>query len=208
LSESPKLVRPGEPLAVLEEFEPGPGAYVDNKGIVRAAVTGIVEYDKIMRIVRVNPLRHPKMPRVGSEVVALVTSVRSDVVFIEILGEVSLKGVPRFLYEYSSTYAGAIAIGNISEEYVNDINDYYRVSDIILAKVISSIPPFHAETKEPMYGVIYARCARCGRLLEPVNNRTMRCPYCGHVEKRKVSALASSKLLRINLRHLLVKTLA
>jgi exosome complex component CSL4 len=111
-------------------------------------------------------------------------------------------------FKYSSVYSGAISIANISEEYVNDINDYYRVSDVILARVISSTPPYHLETREPAYGVIYARCARCGQLLEPVNNRTMKCPRCGHVEKRKVSALASSKLLNINIRQLLVRPLA
>ncbi|MCE4625593.1 MAG: exosome complex RNA-binding protein Csl4 [Desulfurococcales archaeon] len=206
MTENEKRVLPGEALAIVEEFDPGPGTYVDESGYVRAAIPGIAVFDVNLKIVRIKPLRSPRLPRVGAEVVATVTSVRHDVVFVDILGEVSLRGVPRFLYEYSSIFPGAISIANISDEYVKDINDYYRPSDVILAKVVSNTAPYHLSTKEPIYGVVYARCARCGHLLEPLNNRAMKCPRCGHVEKRKVSSLAGSKLLRINIKHFLVRT--
>ncbi len=203
-----KPVLVGDSLAVIEEYEPGPGTYVDENGIIRAAVVGVAEYLEAQRIVRVRPARNPRVPRPGSDVIGIVTQLRHDVVIVDIIGEVSLRGVPRFLYEYSSVLPGAISIANISEEYVKDISDYYRISDVILARVISRSAPYYLSTVGPAYGVLYAKCARCGHLLEPVNNKTMRCPRCGHVEKRKVSNLAMSKILRINVRHGLMRVLS
>ncbi len=106
-------VMPGDVLGVVEEFEPGPWTYVDNEGRIRAATAGVVEYDMRLRIVKVKPSRIPRMPRVGSNVIALVTQVRQDVVFVDLLGEVSLNP-PRFLHEFAGTYPGAISIGNIA----------------------------------------------------------------------------------------------
>ncbi len=200
LHSSEKRVVPGELLGVAEEYEAGPGTYVDEEGFIRAAVPGVARYDSRSRSVRVDPVKRPRLPGVGSEVVGVVTSVRHDVVVLDLIGEVRLQPVPRFLYEFPSRLSGAITIANIAEEYVKDINDYYRVGDIVLARTLNGSTPYHLTTVQPQYGVIYAYCSRCGNLLEPVNNRTMKCPACGHVEKRKVSALAGSKLLSINVR--------
>ena len=116
----------------------------------------------------------------------------------------SLSPVPRFLHEYTSKFPGAVAISNIADEYIEDIHDYYRVGDIILARVLNSNAPYHLTTRAPQYGVVYARCSRCGALLEPEKGRSMRCPRCGHKERRKVSVLANSRLLRLGLKRLLV----
>ncbi len=202
---SEREVLPGEELASIEEFIPGNGTYVDEEaGVVRAAVRGTARYNMAARIVEVIPLKRLRIPRAGSSAVGMVMQVRHDVVLVELYGEVRLQPGPAWLYEYSGRFLGAIPISNISEEYVKSIEDYYRRGDIVLAKVLNNTNPYHLTTVEPPYGVLYAECSRCGALLEPVNPRSMKCPKCGHVEKRKVSILASSKILRLELRRTLV----
>ncbi|MCE4598669.1 MAG: exosome complex RNA-binding protein Csl4 [Desulfurococcales archaeon] len=200
-----RLVVPGEPLASAEEYVNGGSTYIDD-GLIRASTLGILRVDERSKLVNVQPFKKPKMPRSGSSVVGLVTSVRHDMVIVSMYGEIDLQPSPRWLYEYSSIYSGAIAISMVTKEYVDDINNYYRTGDIILARVLNNNTPYHLTTKPPQYGVIYALCSRCGGILQPVNPRTMKCPRCGYSESRKVSVLASSKLLRINIKNYLVVT--
>lgn len=130
--------------------------------------------------------------------------MRHDLVLVELYGKVRLQPSPRWDYEYSGRFLGAIPIANISDEFIRDINEYYRPGDIVVVRVLNNSNPYHLSTKQPQYGVVYAECSRCGSMLEPVSPRNMRCPKCGHVEKRKVSILASSRLLRIEIRRALV----
>ena len=200
-----RRVVPGEELAVIEEFNPGPGTYVDEEhGVVRASVEGVAHYDFQVRIVSVRPAKPLRVPRPGSSAIGLVTQVRHDIVLVELYGEVRLRPAPAWLYEYSGKFLGGIPVPNISEEYVKNPDDYYRPGDIVLVKVLNSRNPYHLSTKDPPYGVVYAECSRCGAILDYVNTRTMKCPRCGHVEKRKVSVLASSKVLRLALKRYLV----
>ena len=199
-----RRVLPGDPLAVLEEFIPGPGTYVDEEGTIRASIRGTARYNLQARTVEVRPDKPLAVPRQGSDAVGLVTQVRHDLVLVELLGEVQLQPSPRWVREYSGRFLGALPIANVSEEFIKDLYDYYRPGDIILARVINNSNPYQLLTKAPQYGVILAECSRCGARLQPVNQRTMRCPRCGHVEKRKVSVLASSRLLRLDVRRSLL----
>ncbi len=63
-------------------------------------------------------------------------------------------------------------------------------------------------TKPDAYGVLYARCAKCGAILQKVDSRHMKCPVCGNVEKRKVSAFVGTRLIRVDLRYLLSRPLS
>lgn len=196
---------PGQPLASLEEYLPGEGVFVDEeRGLLRAAQPGFLDVDRKNKVIRVRPVRRPRMPGPGSTVVGMVTGIRHDLVLVELYGQLELQPRPRWLWEFSGKFSGAIAIGNIANEFIKDIYDYYRVGDIIIARTLNKGNPYHLTTKESRYGVVFAQCSRCGALLEPVNERTMRCPRCGKVEKRKVSILASSRLLQISLRRTLL----
>ncbi len=200
-----RIVVPGEAIATIEEFIPGPGTFVDEeKGVIRAVVKGRVHYNMATRIVEVKPLVELRVPRPGSSAVGLVMQVRNDIVLVELYGEIRLQPTPSWVYEYTGKFLGGIPISNVSEEYVKDLEDYYRPGDIVLVKVLNSTNPYNLSTVDPPYGVIYAECSRCGSLLEPVNTRNMKCPRCGRTEKRKVSVLASSKLLRILLKRHIV----
>jgi len=199
-----RLVLPGDPLAVIEEYLPGEGTYVDEQGWIRAAIKGVARFDVQAKRVDVSPARPLRVPKANTDAVGVVTQVRHDVVLVELYGKVRLQPTPKWEYEYSGRFLGAIPIANVSEEFVKDLADYYRPSDIVLVRVLNNTNPFHLTTRLPQYGVLYAECSRCGARLEPVSQREMKCPRCGHLEKRKVSVLASSRVLRIEIRRALV----
>ncbi len=189
-----RSVVPGDPLASIEEYLPGEGTYVDEAmGLVRSAVAGTARYDVVNKVVSVRPARRVRMPGPGSTVVGVVYGVRHDIVIVELYGQAELQPRPRLLWEFSGKYSGAISIANIADEFIKDTHDYYRIGDVVVARALNRGNPYHLTTKAPQYGVVYAQCARCGAPLEPASQRTMRCPRCGNVEKRKVSAAAASQ---------------
>lgn len=201
--EEPRLVYPGDVISVEEEFTPGESTYVDENGFIRALTVGRLRLDKEFKVAHVRRLRQPVVPKPGLNVVGAVTSVRHDLVIVELYGILSLSPRITWLGEFSGIFTGGIPISQISGEFVRDINEYYRVGDIVLAKVLGSTNPYQLSTKTPQHGVLYALCSNCLTPLEPTSQRSMRCPRCGNVETRKVSILASSRMLQINIRRLI-----
>jgi len=198
-----RRVQPGEILGVEEEFYPGDGVYIDELGFVRAGVLGEAMLDLDSKTVIIKRLKQPVIPKPGFNVFGLVTGVRHDLVLVELYGLISLSPRVAWLGEFPGVFTGGIPISQVSGEFVRDVHEYYRVGDTLLAKVLSSTSPYQLTTKPPQYGVIYALCSNCLTLLEPVGQRSMKCPKCGNVETRKVSILASSKILQVNIRRLL-----
>ena len=198
-------VVPGQPLGVIEEYLPGSGVYVDSDGVLRAAIAGKVVVDKASKTVYVVARRRIKFPEYGSEVVGYVTGLRHDLVIVEVHGVISLSPRPKWLYETPGPLSAAIPIANIADEYIKDIVDYYRIGDLVIAKIVSRTHPFTLTTKNPQYGVLYAYCGNCGSLMNYKSDRTMVCPRCGSVEKRKVSILARSRSVPLAMRRHLVK---
>ncbi len=195
-----KKVEPGDVVGVIEEYQPGPGTYVDD-GVIRASVMGVVVVNESSRVVEVRPHKSLRTPRRCTSALGVVTSVRHDLVVASLIGEVSLKPHPRFMGEYSGIFDGAIPIQLISEEYVKDIYEYYRVGDIVVAKIVSSSNPYTLSTKGPQYGVIYGLCSKCGGLLVSESNKTVKCQSCGSVEPRKASIIQPTRLPLSRLRY-------
>ena len=202
-SREDSFVIPGDVVGVEEEFSPVEGVYVDESGFIRSYALGRVSYDRVSKAVHVRRLRQPLVPRPGLNVVGVVTSLRHDLVLVELYGVVSLSPRVSWVGEFDGVFAGGIPIGQVSGEFIRDISEYYRVGDVVLARVLSPTSPYQLTTKTPQHGVIYALCSNCLAPLEPVNQRSMKCPRCGNIEARKVSLLASSKMLQINIRRLL-----
>lgn len=188
-----RRVRPGDEIAVIEEYQPGPGTYVDD-GIIRASVMGVIVVNESSRVVEVRPYKGLRTPRRCTSALGIVTSVRHDLVVVSLVGEVSLKPQPRLVGEYSGVFDGAIPIQLVSEEYVRDIYEYYRVGDIVVAKVVSGSNPYTLSTKNPQHGVVYGLCSKCGGLLVPESNRAAKCQSCGSVEPRKASIIQPSRI--------------
>jgi exosome complex component CSL4 len=176
---SGQVVLPGERLGVIEEFIPDSGTYVKD-GIIYSKVVGRALMDLLNKRVSVYPLiSGAAVPKVSTTIVGQVGNAQSDNVLVRIfkIGPKKLSGV----------FTGILHISDVEERYVDSMNDVCKPGDIIRAKVISEKNQmYHLSTVDQNLGVVYAFCSRCGDLLEQKRHE-MRCPKCGHIEKRKTA---------------------
>jgi exosome complex component CSL4 len=171
------LVVPGERLGVIEEFIPDSGTYVKD-GVIYSKIVGRSLVDLQNRRVSVYPaVDGAVVPKLSSTVVGQVGNAQSDNVLVRIfkVGNKKLSG----------DFGGILHISDVSDRYVNSMNEVCKPGDIIRAKVISEKNRiFHLSTNDKNLGVVDAFCSRCGNLLEP-DRFELRCPKCGNIEKRK-----------------------
>jgi len=174
---SGQLVVPGERLGVIEEFEPGPGTYVE-EGTIYSFTTGRALMDILNKKVSVYPgVKASGVPRVGSTVVGQVSEVQSKQAVVRIfqVGNRVLSGF----------FSGLLHISDVSPRYVESMYDVCKAGDIIRTQVISDKNRvFHLSTNDKDLGVVYAFCSRCGHVLS-LRRLRMRCPGCGNFERRK-----------------------
>ena len=177
---SGQFVVPGDRLGVIEEFVPGSGTYVESGGIY-SKVTGCTLLDKLNKKVSVYPLIHGvSVPKVGSIVVGQVSDVQSKSATLRIsqIGQKLLSG----------NFTGILHISDVSPDYVEIMYDVCKPSDIMRAKVISTMNrTHHLSTSEKNFGVIYAFCSQCGHILT-LTRQGLRCSKCGKTEKRKIAS--------------------
>jgi len=174
---SGQLVVPGDRLGVIEEFEPGPGTYVE-EGTIYSFTTGRALMDLLNKKVSVYPgIKASGVPRVGSTVVGQVQEVQSKQAVVRIfqVGNRVLSGF----------FSGLLHISDVSPRYVESMYDVCKAGDITRAIVISDKNRvFHLSTNDKDLGVVYAFCSRCGHVLA-LRKFRMRCPECGNIERRK-----------------------
>jgi len=172
------FVLPGEPVAVEEEAMPVAGVYASRDGYLRSMVIGSVVFDKYKKVLQVKiPTKRGMSIKQGSIVEGLVLNVTEDVALVKIYG-VDSNRVEAF---------GLLHISQLSTEYVTDIYEYVKPSDIIKARVLNSTPPYLLSIKEPTMGVILAHCSFCGNSLYLHTSGTLVCKACGRQEKRRVA---------------------
>jgi len=173
------LVVPGERLGVIEEFIPDSGTYVKD-GVIYSKIVGRSLVDLQNRRVSVYPaVEGVVVPKLSSTIVGQVGNSQSDNVLVRIfkVGNKRLSG----------DFGGILHISDVSDRYVNSMNEVCKPGDIIRAKVISEKNRiFHLSTNDKNLGVVDAFCSRCGNLLEP-ERFELRCPKCGNIEKRKMA---------------------
>lgn len=172
------LVLPGEPVAVEEEAIPVAGVYVSGDGYLRSMVVGLATLDKYRKTVQVKPVgRRELVIKQGSLVEGVVVNVSEDVAIVKIYSAEN----------YRTNAIGLLHISQISSEYVADIHEYVKPSDIIRAKVLNSMPPYLLSIREPIAGVILAYCSHCGNYLYMQASGSLKCKGCGGQEKRKTA---------------------
>jgi exosome complex component CSL4 len=176
----PKMVLPGDEIAVAEEFEPGEGTY-ERGGLVFASTPGVLYLDPENRVAKVRPFNPPAELKVGDIVYGVVDDIRGMMATASIL---AIHGRPR---QISGESQGTIHISNVSEEYTEDIRDMYRLGDVIRAKVIQVKPSVQLTTAEPTLGVVKALCSICRGPLE-LRGRELYCPRDERTERRKLAA--------------------
>ncbi|MGF3521968.1 MAG: exosome complex RNA-binding protein Csl4 [Candidatus Bathyarchaeia archaeon] len=174
------LVLPGERLGVIEEFIPDSGTYVKD-GVIYAKIIGRALMDMLSRRVSVYPVSEGAVvPKVGTIVVGQVGNAQSDNVLVRIFEVGSKKRM-------TGVFGGILHVSDVSDRYVDSINDACKPGDIIRAKVISGKNQiYHLSTADKNLGVIYAFCSRCSNVLEQ-RRHEMVCSKCGNIEKRKTA---------------------
>jgi exosome complex component CSL4 len=168
---------PGDRLGVIEEFEPGPGTYVE-EGTIYSLTTGRALMDILNKKVSVYPgIKASRVPRVGSTVVGQVQEVQGKQAVVRIFQVDD--------HVLSGFFSGLLHISDVSPRYVESMYDVCKAGDIVRAKVISDKNRvFHLSTNDRDLGVVYAFCSRCGHVLL-FRRLRMRCPECGNTERRK-----------------------
>lgn len=174
------LVLPGERLGVIEEFIPDSGTYVRD-GVIYSKIIGCTLMDMLNRRVSVYPLNDGAVvPKVGSTVVGQIGNAQSDNVLVRILQVDKKKNL-------SGVFGGILHISDVSDRYIDSMNEVCKPGDIIRAKVISDKNQiFHLSTADKKLGVLYAFCSVCGGTLEQLKHE-MHCSKCGNVERRKTA---------------------
>ncbi len=177
---SGNLVLPGERLGVIEEFIPDSGTYVKD-GVIYAKIVGRALMDMLNRKVAVYPVKEGAVvPKLGIIVVGQVGNAQSDNVLVQIF-EVGAKR------KMTGTFGGILHISDVSDRYIDSMNEVCKPGDIIRGKVISEKNQiFHMSTADKNLGVLHAFCSRCGNVLEQ-RKHEMHCTKCGNIERRKTA---------------------
>ena len=178
MSQKKDSVAIGDLLGVVEEFIPGTGTYEVN-GKIYATFNGIKRVDRQRLEVSVQPLRKKEVivPQVGDSVIAEVIFARRQSALLRIF-----KIKNSFLFD---TYDGILHVSNMSQGYMANVEDGFKPTDIVRAKVMSKNAfEYELTTKFPEQGVIYAECSNCGTVLVREGNE-LKCSLCGYPNPRK-----------------------
>jgi exosome complex component CSL4 len=175
-----QLVLPGDRLGVIEEFIPDAGTYVKD-GVIYSKIIGHALMDMLNRRVSVYPVGEGAVvPKVGTVVIGQVGNAQSDNVLVRIL-QVGKKK------KMTGVFSGILHISDVSDRYIDSMNEVCKTGDIIRGKVISEKNQiFHLSTSDHNLGVLYAFCGQCGNMLDQRRNE-MFCLRCGNVERRKTA---------------------
>ena len=138
-----RLVVPGERLGVIEEFIPDSGTYVKD-GVIYSKIIGRELIDLLNKRVSVYPLVNSELsPKVSTVVVGQIGNPQSDNVLVKIFKTTNNKT--------SGEFSGILHISDVSDRYIDSMNDVCKPGDIIRAKVISykkpHLPPINKRQK-------------------------------------------------------------
>ena len=184
-----KLVLPGEVIGTSEEFLPGEGTFEEN-GKIFSKNVGRLEINEKEKSVSVKVENPPVVLKTGDNVIGIVRDVKSMMAIVDIEKVVGKnRGI-------TGENIGAIHISKISSGYVKDIGSECRVNDVIMAKVIQTVPSVQLSMVGPEFGVLRAVCVECGTPLKKDGNKLV-CKNCEKTESRKLAndyGMAGQKL--------------
>lgn len=179
IKEKLKRVVPGDKLAVIEEFSPSEGTYVNDSSI-RALKLGVAKYNQKKKEVKIEPLKKIKIPMVGDSVIGQVEAIQSNVANIKIY-YINNERSP-------NNFTGMIILKPERQiKKGKEKTTICKLGDIIRAKVTSyNNAIFHLSINGNENGVIYTRCSSCGGNVIKIDQR-VKCIDCGLVEGRKLA---------------------
>lgn len=177
-----EMVFPGDELGVAEQFMPGPGTYEDD-GMVYAAWIGEAHLDPEEFTAEVRPrTKTPATFEEGDLVIGRVVSLKKSFASVEIKAKAAEPD-----REPVSEERGTLHISKISRDYLDQIEDAFRIGDVIRAKVIEVEPAVQLLTKDDELGVLLARCPKCRADMEEKGHGLV-CPDCQWKSRAKLAA--------------------
>lgn len=177
-----RLVYPGDPVGIAEEFVAGPGTYEED-GNVFAATVGYLTLDTNEFVARVEPLKPhgPAVVRPGDIVIGVVNATRSSMAIVEV---VKLAEQPNRAIAGDTN--GTLHVSKASDKYVESMDDVFRVRDILRARVLETSPAIQLTTKGPRLGVLKSYCPRCGTPMLK-KGKGLACPECEWKDTKKLA---------------------
>ncbi len=177
------FVLPGSELGYEEEFVPGKNAF-DDDGKIFSDSIGRKNIDTANHEASVDKVSKEKRIMVkGAIVKGIVSMVKPNFVLIEVK-ESEIDGEVLVVHNRSA----CIGVRNIADSFVKDTKEFYRVGDIVKARVIQvERYGLEVETKDRELGVIKAFGVKSRRPLILIDNK-LRDPVTGDTELRKISS--------------------
>jgi exosome complex component CSL4 len=176
------IVFPGDELGVAEQFMPGSGTYEED-GKVYAARLGEAHLDPSAFTAEVRPkTTTPLEIEEGDVVIGRVSSLRKSFVSIDVEAEASQPD-----RDPITEASGTLHISKISPDYIDQIEDAFRIGDIVRARVIEVEPSIQLLTKDDELGVLLARCPKCRTVME-AKGEGLVCPDCDWKSRAKLAA--------------------
>ena len=178
-----EMVMTGQYLGVVEEFLPDKHSTFVKDGEIFSTKIGVASIDKNKREIEVKPLQEEdrKTVRIGDTVIGTILFLR-----LYSIG-VSFHTINNKLH-FNSAYMGNVHVSEISNKYVEKIQDAFQITDVIRAKIIGQeFNEYKLSTKGKNFGVVHAECLICGTELEKEGFNKLQCPRCGNVEYRKLA---------------------
>ncbi len=176
-----QVVFPGDEIATAEEFVPGPGTFEED-GTVYAARIGHLVLDSSEFVARVDPVTSiPVQLQAGDIVIGVIQAVRSTMAIVEVRARADLPE-----RQISGDTNGTLHISKVAEFYVDNLEEAYRLGDIIRARVTDNDPSLQLSTKGPEFGTLKTYCPRC-RTAMVRKGKGVICPECEWKDSGKIA---------------------
>lgn len=174
-----QIVLPGDEVGAAEEYVCGSGTY-ERDGKIYAAVPGILRLDRKEKVAEVQSFNPPARVSKGDIVIGVVTHLRSSMAELDLL---EIEGKARVI---AGAKEASLHVSKVSNKYVEDMGDAYRLGDYVRAKVIQAEPSIQLTTDAPDLGTIKGRCIKCRSPLAK-RGHELYCENCERTERRKIA---------------------
>lgn len=176
------IVTPGDQLCVIEELSPSFGTY-EEKGIVYAATSGGVS---------INLKERSIMVLAADRSMKLALPVEGDVLLGEVTNVYDQRAEMRIAkindQIVHNLSVGEIHISNVTRRFVRSMHDVLGLTDIVRATALNThMIPVELSLVGSDFGVLYAKCTKCGEALLLTTHNQMYCPRCEYRTTREVT---------------------
>ncbi|MBN2156601.1 MAG: exosome complex RNA-binding protein Csl4 [Candidatus Lokiarchaeota archaeon] len=173
----------GDFIAGAEEYVyEDPSRIHEIDGKLYASISGKIHIDPVKRTINVeNDKIESREVKPGDLVVGQVEFMRRYTVGLRIY-------IINDRHIFDGSLYGNIHISNISKQYTEKVEEAYKKTDIVRARVVEQWnDEFELTTDAPDLGVISCSCNICGTTMKRTGRRNVECPFCGNKGLRKLS---------------------